>query len=103
MTSIEWSEPAANDLRRLIDYVRNQHSLNIASRRLEQIARAVDQLLVWPHYGHPVSYLDLRVLYVRHAKCRVYYAIRRGGSIVIVRLEAEMELQKFTEDDQKAA
>jgi len=92
MVEIVWSEPASRDLVILIEFVREQHSPNIAMRRLNQIATAVERLLVWPHYGQPVAHhRNLHRLYVRFAKCHVYYRLHARDTIAIVRLESELQ------------
>jgi plasmid stabilization system protein ParE len=40
MTEIVWSEPASHDFRRLVAFVRQHHSPNIAMRRIIQISTA---------------------------------------------------------------
>lgn len=93
MTKLLWSEPASRDLAGLIEFVRAQHSPNIAMRRLIQIASAAERLLVWPNYDQPVAHhRTLRRLYVRYAKCHIYYQIQPRNIIAIVRLESEAQL-----------
>lgn len=100
MTEIVWSEPASRDFRRLIEFVREQHSPNIAMRRIVQISDAVQRLLVWPHFGHPVAgHRHVRRLYVRYAKCHVYYRLHGRNQIQIVRLESELDRPAFPNDD----
>jgi hypothetical protein len=55
-------------------------------------ARAQNEA-VWPHYGQPVAHhRTLRRLYVRYAKCHIYYQIQPRNIIAIVRLESEAQL-----------
>jgi plasmid stabilization system protein ParE len=100
MTKIVWSEPASRDFVQLIAFVREQHSPNIAMRRIMQISEAVERLIVWPHYGHPIHrHRHLRRLYVRLAKCHVYYRLHARQEIHIVRLESELQRPGFQNGD----
>jgi plasmid stabilization system protein ParE len=99
MNEIVWSEPASRDFRRLVTFVRQHHSPNIAMRRIIQISTAVERLLVWPHYGHPIrGHRHLRRLDVRFAKCHVYYRLHGRKRIEIVRLESELDRPAFAND-----
>ncbi len=89
MIEIIWSSKASTDLATLLAFERDNRSISRARQRLSLVERATLRLSQWPQFGHPTTRKDVRVLYVPHADCKIYYLLESPQTIVIARLASD--------------
>ncbi len=98
MAEIVWTEPALNDLDKIVEYIAVSNLVE-AKKLVKEVFAKVEILEEYPKSGKSVSELpslNYRELYVK--PCRIFYKFEDNKAFILHVMRQEQDLRRFLLD-----